>query len=118
MAQLHHLPSGTTINRLDIQKVFSGLTQRDKLYAHHLSRAAWHGSRVILRQTSPEGDGILDFILELHKACHGQWQKLVEKCKVEREAVDSFLEFAGTFLSKLNNYCVRHPEGLSKWNRP
>lgn len=103
MASSQQLPSGTTINQLGILEVFNGLSQRDKLFAHYLSRAAWHGSRIILRQTSAEGNAIFDFILELHRACDGQWQDLVHMCKVEQEAINSFLEFSGTFLSKLNN---------------
>lgn len=106
MASSSPSDSGTTTYQLEIQVVFNGLSQREKLYAHYLSRAAWHGSRIILRQTSPEGVGIFDFILEMHNACQGQWNQIAGKCHVEPEALDAFLEFSGTFLSKLNNYCV------------
>jgi hypothetical protein len=61
--------------QLSIKAVFERLSQNEKLYAHRLSQAAWHGSRIIMRQTSPEGTGIFDFILELHKACDGQWNQ-------------------------------------------
>ncbi|KID94054.1 dipeptidyl peptidase III, partial [Metarhizium majus ARSEF 297] len=69
----------TATHQLVIEGLFDGLTHREKLYAHYLARAAWYGSRIILRQTSPEGTGIFDFILELHKACKGQWNKLVDQ---------------------------------------
>lgn len=86
------------------KELFDSLTQREKLYAHHLARAAWHGSRIILRQTSPEGTGIFDFILELHKACGGQWNKLVDRYEVQPDELDNFLEFSGLFLSNMGNY--------------
>jgi len=65
-------------HQLAITKLFDDLTQREKIYAHHLAQAAWHGSRIILRQTSPEGTGILDFIFELHKACGVQWDTIID----------------------------------------
>ncbi|KAF9773459.1 hypothetical protein IL306_008715 [Fusarium sp. DS 682] len=90
-------------HQLVIKGLFDGLAQREKLYAHYLARAAWQGTRIILRQTSPEGTGILDFILELHKACRGQWNELVHH-GVTQNDVDNFLEFSGMFLSNLGNY--------------
>ncbi|PLB54821.1 dipeptidyl peptidase III [Aspergillus steynii IBT 23096] len=90
--------------QLAIQDLWDGLSQQEKLFAHHLSRAAWHGSRIILRQTSPEGPGILDFILELHKACQGQWSRFVESFGISDQELVDFLDYAGMFLSKLNNF--------------
>ncbi|KAK2608595.1 hypothetical protein QQS21_002821 [Conoideocrella luteorostrata] len=91
-------------HQLAIKELFEALSFREKLYAHHLARAAWNGSRVILRQTSPEGPDILDFILELHKACGGKWDKLAQQQEVTLDEVEAFLEFAGSFLSGLGNY--------------
>ncbi|PCG94241.1 Dipeptidyl-peptidase 3 [Penicillium occitanis (nom. inval.)] len=91
--------------QLSIKAVFERLSQNEKLYAHRLSQAAWHGSRIIMRQTSPEGTGIFDFILELHKACDGQWNQFVRDFGVSIEELEPFLEFAGMFLARLNNFC-------------
>ncbi|KAJ5728133.1 dipeptidyl peptidase III [Penicillium malachiteum] len=91
-------------HQLAIKKLFDDLTQSEKLYAHHLSRAAWYDSRIILRQTSPEGTGIFDFFMELHRACGGEWNKLVDNCDVSPDELDNFLEFSGLFLSNLGNY--------------
>lgn len=88
------------------KELFDSLTQNEKLYAHHLSRAAWYGARILLRQTSPESIGIFDFILELHKACGGEWDKLVDQDVITPEDLDEFLEFAGMFLSRQGNYWV------------
>jgi hypothetical protein len=101
--------SHAATHQLAIKELFDGLTQREKLYAHHLVRAAWHGSRIILRQTSPEGTGTFDFILELHKACGGQWNKLVDQCGVKPDELDTFLEFSGLFLSNIGNYFASNP---------
>ncbi|KAI0025476.1 dipeptidyl peptidase III [Xylariomycetidae sp. FL0641] len=95
---------------ITIAEVFASLAEdesRDgkqyRLYAHHLARACWHGFRIILRQTSPEAEGIFDFILELHNACNGQWGDIRGQ-GVEGEDLDAWLEFAGMFLSSAGNY--------------
>ncbi|KAK0747420.1 dipeptidyl peptidase III [Apiosordaria backusii] len=92
--------------QLHIKDIFDGLGPREKLYSHHLARAAWQGSRIVLRQTSPESEDIFDFILGLHKACGGQWSKLIDEHGVRREDVDCFLDYAGQFLAHLGNYYV------------
>ncbi|KAK0099274.1 bifunctional diacylglycerol diphosphate phosphatase/phosphatidate phosphatase [Cadophora gregata] len=99
-------------HKLEANNVFEGLVDdgskdwlRYRKYAHFLSRACWHGGRIILRQTSPESEGIYDFILELYKACDGDWNKFVES-GVAREHLDTWLEFAGMFLSSLGNHFV------------
>ncbi|KAF2964127.1 hypothetical protein GQX73_g9456 [Xylaria multiplex] len=97
------LPAATY--QLSIKDVFNRLSDREQLYAHHLSRAAWHGARIILRQTSSEGIGIFDFILELHKACNGQWSIFTERFGVTNDELNLFLGYAGMFMSKMNNFC-------------
>ena len=97
---------GATVHQLRVKPVFDALGSREKLYAHHLARAAWHGSRIIMRQVSPESPDIFDFILDLHHACGGKWDTLVTRCDITSEDLDSFLEYAGTFLCNLGNFYV------------
>ena len=47
-------PPDTPISKLECSVAFSGLSDREKLYAYHLSRASWDGSLICLLQTSPE----------------------------------------------------------------
>lgn len=102
-----------TTYALEIHRVFESLTEDERkengsytVYAHHLARACWYGARIILRQTSPEAEGIFDFILELHRACHGRWDRFRDY-SVKQEDLDAWLEFAGMFMSNLGNYFVR-----------
>ncbi|KAI0813655.1 peptidase family M49-domain-containing protein [Xylaria sp. FL0064] len=89
--------------RLDIEAPFERLTRTEKRYAHHMARAAWFGTRIILRQVSPESLAIYDFILELFHSCSGNWNALIEP-GVSSEDLDGFLIYAATFLSNVGNY--------------
>ncbi|PKK46044.1 hypothetical protein CI102_9975 [Trichoderma harzianum] len=99
----HTPPLGATIHQLKIKTIFDALDERDKLYAHHLARAAWHGSRIIMRQVSPESPDIFDFIMDLYHACDGKWDTLVAQCNITPEELTLFLEYAATFLCNLGN---------------
>jgi dipeptidyl-peptidase III len=100
-------------HKLEIRTVFDSLAKvetRDgilyRAYAHHLARACWHGSRIMLRQTSPEAEGIFDFILELHRGCSGRWDNFRDR-GITQDDLNAWLEFAGMFLSSLGNHFVR-----------
>lgn len=99
-------PFEAAIRELEIAELFSKLPAQQKLYAHHLSRAAWHGARIVMRQTSPESIGIFNLILDLHKACDGQWKSLVDRCAIPPSDVDGFLEYAALFLCNEGNFYV------------
>ncbi|KAH6715961.1 peptidase family M49-domain-containing protein [Leptodontidium sp. MPI-SDFR-AT-0119] len=100
-----HTPlPGATIHQLKIKPVFDALVKREKFYAHYLARAAWHGSRIVMRQVSPESPDIFDFIIDLYHACDGKWDILVAQCNITSEELTSFLEYAAMFLCNLGNF--------------
>ncbi|KAI1479743.1 peptidase family M49-domain-containing protein [Daldinia eschscholtzii] len=98
------MPAHVQIYKLDIRPLFDRLSTKEKLYSHYLSRAAWSGARIILRQVSPESIGIFEFILELCRSCGGDWSQFTETYGVVVEDLEAFLEFAATFLSNIGNY--------------
>ena len=61
-----------TIVPLTIKKHFDALGDKEKQYAHFISRASLAGTRINLRQVSSESEAIYDFILSLHKSCNGE----------------------------------------------
>lgn len=73
-------------------------------YAHYISRAAWAGTRINLRQVSPESEGIYDFILALHKGCNGDWKKLQADAGVAEEDVKQFLNYSAQVLGNGGNF--------------
>lgn len=69
-----------------------------------LDRAAFEGTRVTLRQVSPESEPIYDLILALYRACDGNWSSLAQKTQVSEENLRFFLEYAAQFLGNCGNY--------------
>ncbi|OAA72056.1 Peptidase M49, dipeptidyl-peptidase III [Akanthomyces lecanii RCEF 1005] len=92
------------IRQLDVGDYFSQLPAQQKLYAHHLCRAAWHGARIVMRQTSPESISIFELIKSLYKECGGQWKTLVKRCGVSAIELDGFMQYAAMFLCNLGNF--------------
>ena len=50
--------------KLEIKKHFDVLTDQEAAYAHNISRAAFSGTRITLRQISQESESIFDLIIE------------------------------------------------------
>lgn len=70
----------------------------------HHPRACFAGTRIVLRQLSPEAESIYDLILALHRSCNGDWKALASKAGVEQAEVDHFLDYAAMFLGNMGNY--------------
>jgi dipeptidyl-peptidase-3 len=85
---------------LTAKSFFDQLTEKEKLYAHHFSKAGHWGSRVVLRQVSHESEAIFDLILDIHRQIHGDYSKL----DISAEVKQGYLEYASQFLSNLGNY--------------
>lgn len=64
MSPLDKRRNSEIIHKLEARIVFHSLTDDThdetllKPYTHHLARACWNGSRIVLRQTSQEAEGI------------------------------------------------------------
>ena len=89
---------------LQIRQHFEGLDKNQKLYAHHISRASFSGSRIILRQVSPESEHIYDFIIILYHHCKGDWKKLQSEINTSDGALRQFLLYSAQFLGNMGNY--------------
>ncbi|CAG9826527.1 unnamed protein product [Diabrotica balteata] len=68
-ASQYILPNNQPVVSLEVKSAFDGLTTKEKLYAHYISKASWHGGLITLLQTSPESGPV--FVL-LHKLFSSQ----------------------------------------------
>ncbi|KAL2354168.1 dipeptidyl peptidase III [Cryomyces antarcticus] len=96
--------SPPTIVPLKIKPHFEALSEKEQLYAHYISQACFSGTRVTLRQVSPESEHIYDFIIALHRQCQGDWRRLSKEVGVSDEELKHFLDYATMFLGNVGNY--------------
>lgn len=96
--------SPPTIVPLAIKPHFEALTDKEKLYAHHISIASFAGTRIVLRQVSPEAEDIYDFIIALHKHCGGDYTKLEKQSGLNDREIQEYLNYAAQFLGNCGNY--------------
>ncbi|KAH6691279.1 dipeptidyl-peptidase [Plectosphaerella plurivora] len=93
-----------SVVRLEIEPHFENLTDKQKRYAHFISKASLAGNRIVLRQVSPESENIYDFIISLHKASGGDWEGLAKKAGVDETQLNHFFSYAAQFLGNSGNY--------------
>ena len=70
------------------------------------SRAAFEGTRIILRQNSAESEAIFDLLLELHRLWGSDWSAVPAASGLSEAEVTWFLEYASMVLDNLGNYAV------------
>ncbi|KAK9461218.1 peptidase family M49-domain-containing protein [Lipomyces oligophaga] len=92
--------SKAPVSLLTAKSHFEKLTEKEQFYAHYFSKAAHFGTRVVLRQVSPESEAIYDLIISLYSSISGDFTKL-HLNETEREEL---LEYFSQFLGNLGNY--------------
>ncbi|KAF4310442.1 Peptidase M49 dipeptidyl-peptidase III [Botryosphaeria dothidea] len=101
----HYLAdSPPTIVPLAIKPHFEALNDQQKLYSHYLSIACFAGTRIVLRQISPESEHIYDFIVALHRQYKGDWKKAQKDAGLSDDELKAFLDYAAQFLGNAGNY--------------
>lgn len=100
------LPNDQPVVELDCTEAFNGLTDKEKLYAHYLSQAAWNGGLIVLVQTSPESP--LIFVL-LHKLFSAQpieelKKTVVDGGDVSPDEFQALLVYTSGILTNSGNY--------------
>lgn len=85
---------------------FAAPNEKEQLYTYHMCRAAFYGTRIVLRQTSQESETIYNLLSALYEATEGNWEKLADTAGIARHDLDHFLDYACMFLANLGNYRV------------
>lgn len=99
----YYADTNAPVTPLEAKHHFELLTDKEKHYAHHMSRASHFGTRVVLRQVSPESEHIYDMILSLHSTVNGVYDQSTFP-DVSAEDLKYYLEYASQFLSNLGNF--------------
>ncbi|XP_072032352.1 dipeptidyl peptidase 3-like [Amphiura filiformis] len=98
------IPNDVPIVNLECTTAFNGLTPKEKLYAHYLTRASWAGGLICLFQTSPESPGIFLLLQKLFKAETVEQLKERSLKSVTENDFQSLLTYAAAFFANLGNY--------------
>nr|XP_044997461.1 dipeptidyl peptidase 3 isoform X3 [Jaculus jaculus] len=99
------LPNDIGVSSLDCREAFRLLSPTERLYAHHLSRAAWYGGLAVLLQTSPEAPYIYALLSRLFRAQDPD--QLLQHALAEgltKEEYQAFLVYAAGVYSNMGNY--------------
>jgi len=82
---------------LDCTRAFDGLSEQQKLYAHHLAMASWAGAPICLHQTSPEAPALFSLVQRVFRS---RGRELLLRQKDH----SGFVEFCANFLGNMGNY--------------
>ncbi|XP_054999150.1 dipeptidyl peptidase 3 isoform X3 [Sorex araneus] len=99
------LPNDIGVSSLDCREAFRLLSPSERLYAHHLSRAAWYGGLAVLLQTSPEAPYIYALLSRLFRAQDPD--ELRQHALAEglsEEEYQAFLVYTAGVYSNMGNY--------------
>ncbi|XP_064489550.1 dipeptidyl peptidase 3-like isoform X2 [Ornithodoros turicata] len=99
-------PNNTPVLKLECDEAFQGLTAKEKLYAHHLSRAAWYGGLIVLFQTSKESPLIYIILDRLFRSQSLESLKALalSECEITEDEFKALLVYASAFYSNMGNY--------------
>ncbi|XP_032138633.1 dipeptidyl peptidase 3 isoform X4 [Sapajus apella] len=99
------LPNDIGVSSLDCREAFRLLSPSERLYAHHLSRAAWYGGLAVLLQTSPEAPYIYALLSRLFRAQDpDQLRQHALAEGLTEEDYQAFLVYAAGVYSNMGNY--------------
>lgn len=106
MASPHELPLDTPILFLPCSEAFEGLSDKERRYAHHLSRASWWGAFITLCQNSPEAPDVFCLLTGLFRSqpLDSLKAQAVEKGIMTEDDFKSLLIYYSGLMYNCGNY--------------
>ncbi|XP_018314001.1 dipeptidyl peptidase 3 isoform X1 [Mycetomoellerius zeteki] len=102
---LYTLPNDQPVVALECDTAFKSLTQKEKLYSHYLSQAAWNGGLIVLIQTSPESPLIFALLQKIFLSeSLEDLENSSVRAGVTQEQFTAFLVYSSGILANAGNY--------------
>ncbi|KAL3699174.1 hypothetical protein R1sor_017196 [Riccia sorocarpa] len=101
----HVVPADLPVSRISCKETWSKLSEPQKHFIHHFSRASWSGSRICCSQVSEESPDILRMLLLMFSSA--DMLDLKRRCHLAAVTPwewDSFTAYAACFLANKGNY--------------
>lgn len=98
------LPLNTPLSCLQAEEAFNGLSDKERLYCHYLSRAAWEGAPICLLQTSPESVPIFLLLKELFSRQSPTSLREAVGGVVSEEEFQAVMLYASGVFTNMGNY--------------
>ncbi|PTQ38966.1 hypothetical protein MARPO_0048s0075 [Marchantia polymorpha] len=102
---MHVVPMNLPVYRLSCREAWNELTETQKHFVHHFSRASWNGSRICAKQLSQESPDILRLLVIYFSS--SSLSDLKRRCLVGGITIrewDLFLTYSTCFLTNMGNY--------------
>jgi len=102
----HCFPASQPVVALDATTAFKGLTEREKLYAHHLSRASFYGGLIVLLQTSVESPQIYRLIQAINRveSALDLKKSALADPDISAEDFQAFIVYCSGVFTNMGNY--------------
>lgn len=99
------LPNDQPVVSLDAKEAFKGLSKREQLYAHYISRASFYGGLIVLIQTSPEAPHIFRLIQRINTAQKtAELKEASTKAGVSEADFTAYLVYCCGVYANMGNY--------------
>jgi len=98
------VPEKLNLKSLDVKKSFDNLSEQNKQYAYHMSKASWAGSPIVSKQVSPESYELISFFVKLFRKFSNLQEVRETLNKFSESHVEDFLNYIAMLFGNNGNY--------------
>lgn len=98
------VPEKLNVKSLGVLKSFEALSDKDKKYAHYMSKASWCGAPIVSKQVSPESYQLVSFFIRLFRESPPQKVRDHLNNRFLEDEINGFLNYVGMLFANSGNY--------------